>query len=119
MSGEVLAQRAAAKAAPQYSNPSWDLVDAKKSGQVKLEELSESELPQEMKGMSAKERDAYVAAMQGRRDELQKKIAALNGEREKFVREKTKSGVAADTLDEAILRALRRQAAAKNFNFGK
>jgi hypothetical protein len=119
VSGEVLAQRAAAKAAPQYSNPSWDLVDAKKSGQVKLEELSESELPPEMKGMSAKERGAYVAAMQGRRDELQKKIAALNGEREKFVREKTKSAAAADTLDEAILRALRRQAAAKNFNFGK
>ncbi len=113
VSGEVLAQRAAAKAAPQYSNPSWDLVDAKKSGQVKLEELSESELPQEMKGMSARERDEYVAAMQGRRDQLQKKIAALNGEREKFVREKTKGSAAAGTLDEAILRALRRQATRK------
>ena len=127
VSGEVLAQRAAAKAAPHYYNPSWDLVDAKKSGQVKLEELSESELPQELKGLSARERNEYVAAMQGRRDELQKKIAALNGEREKFVREKIKSGpegprrggAAADTLDQAILRALRRQAAAKNLNFGK
>ncbi len=118
VSGEVLAQRAAAKAAPQYNNPSWDLVDAKKSGQVKLEELRESELPQEMKGMSARERNEYVTAMQGRRDELQKKIAALNGEREKFVREKATSGAAA-TLDEAILRALHKQAAGKNFNFGK
>lgn len=118
VSGEVLAQRAAAKAAPQYSNPSWDLVDAKKSGQVKLEELGEAELPQEMKGMSAKERDEYVAAMQGKRDGLQKKIARLNHEREKFVQEKMKSA-AAGTLDEAILRALRGQAAEKNFQFGK
>jgi hypothetical protein len=119
VSGEVLAQRAAAKAAPQYSNPSWDLVDAKKSGQVKLEELSESELPQEMKGMSAKEREEYVTAMQGKRDGLQKKIAKLNREREEFVREKAKNGAAAGTLDEAILRALRNQAAEKNFRFEK
>ena len=53
LSSEVAVQRAAAKAAPQYSNPAWDLVDAKKAGQVKLEEMSEAELPQEMKGMSA------------------------------------------------------------------
>jgi len=119
VSGEVLAQRAAAKAAPQYNNSAWDLVDAKKSGQVKLEELSEAELPQEMKGMSAKERGEYVAAMQGKRDELQKKIAKLNNEREKFAREKMKGHSGADTLDEAILRALRSQAAAKNFKFEK
>ncbi|MCX6555035.1 MAG: VWA domain-containing protein [Candidatus Aminicenantes bacterium] len=119
VSGEVLAQRAAAKTAPQYNNSSWDLVDAKKSGQVKVEELSESELPQAMKGMSAKERNEYVAAMQGKRDELQKKIARLNGEREKFVREKMQSSAATDTLDEAILRALRSQAKGKNFKFEK
>ncbi|MCU0276510.1 MAG: VWA domain-containing protein [Acidobacteria bacterium] len=119
VSGEVLAQRAAAKAAPQYSNSSWDLVDAKKSGQVKLEELSDAELPQEMKGMTAAERNEYVAAMQGQREELQKKIAALSGEREKFVQKQMKSGSAADTLDEAIRRALRSQAAAKSFLFEK
>jgi len=119
VSGEVLAQRAAAKAAPQYNNSTWDLVDAKKAGAVKLEELSESELPKEMKGLSFKERNEYVAAMQGRRDELQKKIAGLSRERDKFVNEKMKSGAAADTLDEAMLRALRSQAAAKNFRFEK
>jgi len=117
ISGEVLAQRAAAKAAPQYSNSSWDLVDAKKSGQIKLEELSEDELPQEMKGMSAKERSEYVAAMQGKREALQRKIARLHAEREKLVRERMKS--AAGTLDEAIIRALRRQAATRGFAFAR
>jgi hypothetical protein len=119
VSGEVMSQRAAAKAAPQYSNSAWDLVDAKKAGEVKLEELQEAELPLEMKGMSTKEREAYVAAMQGKRDKLQKKIAALHAEREKFVRDKMKSGSAAATLDEAIIRALRQQAAGKNFSFDK
>ena len=119
VSGEVLAQRAAAKAAPQYNNSSWDLVDAKKSGQVKLEELSEAELPQEMKGMSAKERSEYVASMQGKREALQKKIAALHAERERFVSDRMKNQPAAGTLDEAIIRALHRQAAEKKFTFGK
>jgi hypothetical protein len=119
VSAEIAVQRVAAKAAPQYSNSSWDLVDAKKSGQVKLEDLSDAELPQEMKGMAPKERGEYVAAMQLRRDELQKKIARLNGERETFVREKMKSGAAAGTLDEAMIRALRQQASSRHFTFAK
>ncbi len=119
VSGEVMAQRAAAKAAPQYSNSAWDLVDAKKAGSVKLEELPEAELPREMKGMSLKERNEYVAGMLEKRETLQKRITALHAQRENFVREKMKSGSAAATLDEAIIRALRKQAAEKNFSFDK
>jgi len=119
VSGEVLAQRAAAKAAPQYSNSAWDLVDAKKAGAVKLEEMAEAELPLEMKGMSLKEREAYVATSQEKREALQKQIARLHAERQRFVSEKQKSGAAAGTLDEAILSALRDQAAAKSFHFEK
>jgi len=119
VSGEVVAQRAAAKAAPQYSNSAWDLVDAKKTGQVKLEEMAEAELPQEMKGMSAQERNEYVAALQGKRETLQKKIARLHDERERFVKDKLKNQAAASTLDAAIIRALRSQAAGKSFRFDK
>jgi hypothetical protein len=119
VSGEVMAQRAAAKSAPQYSHPAWDLVDARKAGAVKLEEMAEAELPQEMKGMSARERDDYVAALQARREALQKKIARLHQERERFVREKQQDQAAASTLDAAIIQALRGQAAGKNFSFDK
>ncbi len=117
LSGEVMTQRAAAKASPQYSNSAWDLVDAKKAGTVKLEEMAEAELPQEMKGMSAQEKNDYVAALQGRREALQKKIARLHGERESYVKDKMKNLAAAETLDQAIIRALRLQAAGKNFRF--
>lgn len=115
LSGEVMAQRAAAKASPQYSNSAWDLVDAKKAGQVKLEAMDEADLPQEMKGMSAQERNEYVAALQSKREALQKKIARLHNERERFVADKLKNHAAANTLDGAIIRALRQQAALKNF----
>jgi hypothetical protein len=119
VSGEVLAQRAAAKAAPQYNNSSWDLVDAKKAGAVKLEELDEADLPQEMKGLTVKEREAYVAAMQEKRSLLQKKIARLHNERQRFAEDKLKNQALAGTLDAAIIRALRDQAAAKDFSFAK
>jgi hypothetical protein len=117
VSGEVMAQRAAAKAAPQYSNSAWDLVDAKKAGAVKLEEMAEAELPLEMKGMSAQEKNDYVAALQARREALQKKIARLHEEREHFVKNKRQDQATAGTLDAAIIRALRLQAAGKNFRF--
>ncbi len=117
--GMVMAERAAAKAAPHYNNSSWDLVDANKSGTVKLEELRQDELPAEMKGMSPRQRGEYVAAMQAKRDALQKKIAALNTERERFVKEQLKNRAAAGSLDGAILRALRAQATTKGFRFGE
>ena len=119
VSGEVMAQRAAAKSAPQYSNPAWDLVDARKAGAVKLEEMAEAELPEEMKKLSASERNGYVAAMQKKREALQAKIARLHQERERFVKEKRQDQATASTLDAAIIQALRDQAAGKNFRFDK
>ncbi len=119
VSREIAVQRAAAKAAPQYNNSAWDLVDATTAGTVKLEEMRESELPAEMKGMTAGERLGYVDAMRMQREILQKRIGALHAARELFVRDKVKKQAGAGTLDEAILSALRRQAADKSFSFDK
>jgi hypothetical protein len=119
VNSEVLVQRAAAKASPQYSNSNWDLVDAKKGGQVKLEEMKDEELPLEMKGMTIKERNEYVATLQGKRETLQKKIARLHDERELFVADKLKNQATTNTLDNAIIHALRQQAAKKNFIINK
>ncbi len=119
VSAEIAVQRVAAKAAPQYSNSAWDLVDAHKAGAVKLEELREDELPAEMKGMSAGARLGYVDAMRMQREILQKRIAALHAERERFVQDNMKKQAGAGTLDEAILGALRRQAEKKGFAFVK
>ena len=81
--------------------------------------MSDAELPQEMKGMTPQQRNEYVTTRQKRRDELQKQIARLSGEREQYVREQVKNSSASGSLDEAIRRALRAQAAGKNFSFGQ
>ena len=117
--GAFMAERAAAKAAPVYDSSSWDLVDAEKKGLVRLEDMAEDELPREMQGMSAAQRRQYVASMQKKREEMRKKVSALNAERERFLREQQKSQAAGGGLDDAVIRALRRQAERKGYAFGK
>ena len=117
--GAFMAERAAAKAAPVYDSSSWDLVDAEKKGLVRLEDMAEDELPREMKGMSSAQRRQYVASMQKKREEMSRKVSALNAERERFLREQQKSQAAAGGLDDAVISALRRQAEQKGYVFGK
>ena len=47
LSNEVMVQRSVTKSGGQYKNSAWDLVDAKKDGKVKVEELKDEELPEE------------------------------------------------------------------------
>ena len=56
----VMVQRSVTKASKQYTNVAWDLVDAEKEGKVKVEELDEEELPEEMRKMNKKERKEYI-----------------------------------------------------------
>lgn len=104
-------QRALAKASTLYTNASWDLIDAMKKGTVKLEDLKEAELPEAMRDMTAEERKAHVEEQAAKRQEIQKQIQALNAEREKFVAEKRKeqAGDPVDTLDAAMINAVREQ----------
>lgn len=117
--GAFMTERAAAKAAPMYDSSSWDLVDAEKKGLVRLEELAKDELPREMKEMSVAQRREYVASMQKKREEMRRKVSALNAERELYLRGQRRSQAAAGGLDDAVIGALRRQAEQKGYVFGK
>jgi hypothetical protein len=116
---EVMVQRSVAKSSPQYSNTAWDMVDAVKEGKVKVEEMKEAELPEEMKKMDTKERKAYIGKMQKKREAIQKKISKLNKERDKYVSEKRKKMAGDQTLDEALVKAIKEQAAKKKYKFEK
>jgi len=115
----VATQRSVAKASAQYQNTEWDLVDAKTEGKLKVAEMKDEDLPAEMRKMTPQEREAYVDAMAKRRQEIQKKIVTLNGEREKFIVGKLKAQGLDNTLDSAILSAIRELAGKKNFRFEK
>ena len=113
---EVLVQRTVTKSSSQYRNESWDLVDAEKEGNVKLEELKDDQLPEEMKNMSVEERKDYVEKKAKERENIQKKISKLNEERRKYISDKLAEGNEY-TLDAAMLKIIREQAESKNYKF--
>ena len=119
LSNEVMVQRSVTKSGGQYRNSTWDLVDAKKDGSVKIEELKDEELPEEMKKMNKEERKAYVDKMSKERENIQSKINKLNEERSKYVAQKMLENKNDNTLDAVIIKTIREQAKQKNYSFSK
>jgi hypothetical protein len=113
-------QRAVAKASDNYRNAGWDLCDAVKEGKLKLDAVDAKDLPESMQKLSIDERRAYVDARVKQRAELQTKINSLNAEREKYVAEQRKQQAGApETLDSAMLKAMREQMKEKGFEVGE
>jgi len=115
------AERAQSKASGLYVNAKWDLVDATTKGKVKLEELAEAELPEEMKKMTPEQRKAHVAQQARRRADLQKEIQTLSAKRNEYVKkEMAKQGLSEkQSLDAALRAAVREQAEKKGLKFKK
>ncbi len=119
VSPSVMVERSAVKASGQYKNSSWDLVDAEKEGRLKIGELKEDELPEEMKKMTVKEREKYLKEKSEKRNEIKKKIQELKKEREKFIKLKKMELSKEKTLDDVIIDALKKQAEKKKYKFEK
>jgi hypothetical protein len=115
------AERAQSKASGLYVNAKWDLVDATTKGKLKLEELAEAELPEEMKKMTPEQRKAHVAQHARRRADLQKEIQTLSAKRNEYVKkEMAKQGLnEKQSLDAALRAAVREQAERKGLKFKK
>ncbi|MBT8387418.1 MAG: VWA domain-containing protein [Ignavibacteria bacterium] len=116
MAPEVLVERTVTKGSGQYKNESWDLVDADKEGTVKIEDIEEEQLPEEMKNMTLEERKAYVDEKAKDREKIQKRINELSEQRRKYIAHKLADGED-HTLDAAMLKVIREQAADKNYSF--
>lgn len=110
-------QRALTKASSNYKSSSWDLVDANKKDGVKLDQIQEADLPAELKSLKPEERQAYLDQKAAEREKLQAQIKRLNAERQKYVSEKAKENGKDDTLDKAIVKAVREQAEKKQITF--
>lgn len=119
LSGGVAASRAAAKACPDaYCNRGRDLVDTIKEDKEILIKLKVNELPEEMQKMTAEERVKCVNEKGAKRAEIQKKIAELTAEREKYIAEQRKldAKAAGDTLGDAVVSTVRKQLAKSGFD---
>jgi hypothetical protein len=109
--------RAVAKSSANYRNDSWDLVDAAKQKDFKLDALKEAELPATVAALPPSGRAEFVAKKATERAELQSKIQSLNAAREKFVADKLKTVAASNTLDTVVITTIREQAQTREFKF--
>ena len=112
------AQRAVTKSTANYSC-SWDLIDACRLGQVKIEEVKPEELPKELQELSAEELAAHIEKLTQQRAGIQQEIASLNEKYQAFVREEMERQAidASKTFGMAVIKAVREQAVAKGFSF--
>lgn len=108
--------RTVSKSSGLYKNSSWDLVDAVSNDEeFELEELNEEYLPKELQGKSTTEIEAYVTKQKEIRDEIQAEIQKLNEKRRLFIAEKKKE--TSNGLENAMVTALKKQAAKKNYQW--
>ena len=118
-SPEALMDRARVKSTASYSNSSWDLVDAYIAGEVALSAVSESDLPEEMRDMTDREKEEYLQALVTERAAIQAEILRLSIEREAYIarqRELNAAQSSVSTLDTAVIEAIRAEAQAKGFD---
>ncbi|MBI4248730.1 MAG: hypothetical protein HY611_04435 [Elusimicrobia bacterium] len=114
------AERAVFKANAQYSAAaSWDLVGEEGSGKLKVGDLKKEDLPSDLRSMKPGELASYIRKKAQERKEIQKNINRLNSARARYIAQtESKGGQGGKaTLDQAMLKAIRAQAAKKNLKF--
>ncbi|HEX2746733.1 MAG TPA: vWA domain-containing protein [Verrucomicrobiales bacterium] len=100
-----------------YDNSGWDLVDALDQKKVKLEEVKKEELPAELAKLSAEELKAHVEKQAAGRKAIQEKIQSLNKDREAYIATELKKKGEGQSLDVAMIKAIRSQAQKQQFSF--
>ena len=108
--------RTAAKSSLNYSNSQWDLIDADTEKTADIEKISTQDLPEIMRPMTIPERKTHIAKLKARRVEIQAQIRELSAERTKFLNNH-RSKPSGETLDSAIIKAIREQAVSAGFTF--
>ena len=111
----VALKRAVSKSSRLYNNSSWDLVDAAEDEEFEVSELKEEDLPSELKGKTDKEIEKYIASKKAERAKIQKEIQELNKKREAHIAKNQKQEKG--ELESALLRAIKNQAAKKNYKW--
>ena len=113
----VVVKRAVSKSSRVYKNSSWDMVDAVAEEEIELAEIPKEDLPKELQNKSTKEIEAYLEKKKVEREKIQKKIQELNSKREEYIAESNKAEKG--ELENALLRAIKKQAADKNYSWDK
>ncbi len=103
-----------------YSNSNWDLVDATDEEDFDINEIKKEQLPEEMKTMNEKEKKEYIAIKSEERSAIQDSIKILDSKRKVFIAEekrKLAENGEDNSLNGAMIKAIRKQAETKDYKF--
>jgi hypothetical protein len=99
-----------------------DLTDLLANGKVKLAEIEEKKLPENVRKMDKKEREAYLTKQVEERKELQNELNKLLKKRSQFIvtkKAELKKAGKGDGFDLQVGGFIREQAAKKGFRYEK
>jgi uncharacterized protein YegL len=133
----VVAKQAASEAAPAAASADrlmynattgkvvqgeGELIDAIARDEVKLADVKDEDLPEELRSLTPKAREAAVEAKRAKRKELQAKLDTLLAERNDHIvveRKRLADEGKGDAFDGEVATTVREQAARKGIEYGK
>ncbi|MFA7007612.1 MAG: CsgG/HfaB family protein, partial [Elusimicrobiales bacterium] len=117
---ERAAFKAAAPAAMEDRESSWDMITAVESGAIKRADIKQEQLPEELRRMNGTELNKFIDGKLAERKKVKAEILRLQDERRSYIAEQEKklSGGPA-TLDKAVLDAVHKQAVKKGYKFSR
>jgi len=114
------AERAVSKSNQVYNNSSWDLVDKVKEDKNALNEIKQSELPQELQNKSKDEIQKLITEKEAERASIQKEISELAKKRQEYIDEQAKKdNSTGDDLGKAINESILAFANIKGYTVAK
>jgi Mg-chelatase subunit ChlD len=99
-----------------------ELIDSLDRGEVKLDDVEEESLPEELRGLDEKQLAAAVEAKRAKRKEIQTRLEKLLEERNAFLvaeRKRLAESGRGDSFDEEVSATVREQAARKGIEYAK
>ncbi len=112
----VIVKRAVSKSSKLYNNATWDLVDAADDKEFDLDAIKKEELPKDLQNKSKEALKKYIDTKKTERSNIQKEIQELNRKREAYIQKHQKEDSKGE-LENAMLRAIKKQAALKNYTW--
>jgi len=112
--------RTVSKSSSFYKNSSWDLVDAETEQEdFSYTKIDKKLLPKDLQQKTNKELETYVLKKKKERIKIQKKIQEENNKRKKFVANEKKKNNINNHLENAMLKAIKKQGKQKNYHWEK
>ncbi len=116
MEEAVAIKRAVSKSSRLYKNSTWDLVDASEDKKFDVSKIGKDQLPKDLKNKSTAEIEAIIETKKSERRKIQKEIQELNTKRKVYIAKNQKEGSKGE-LENAMLKAIQKQAAKKNYRW--